>query len=788
MKNFLHPVILLLFIFTLFYSIESSAQCSAGEEEVTVKIHTDKWGSEITWNLKAGSETLLSGGPYADGSEIDDIQSVCVTEVTVLTFDIKDSYGDGICSGSGDGYYQIIAYDFIFKENCNYGRGETYTFTLESPSDLDGELSGINFSDYISQEYTLKGVLYNNGLTDITSIDLSWQINNGTINKQTITGFSVSSNQSLEIEHPTQIQFADSLISEEITIWISNPNALTDENTSNDTIIKAVEVLDEWVNRRVLIEHFTNASCGPCASQNPTLRALMEDGDNPDKIAHIAYHTSWPGTDPMYTFNDNNGEGDTRVSFYGVSGVPDAVVGGNNYQGGPAGISQNIIDEEYSTPGFFKVLLEQEIIADTIFIDVKLIALKDLTSNSLKAHIALTEYLEYESAPGSNGEKMFEDVMRTMLTGQEGYDLEPISAYDTAKIALKKQFDGFEIDEPRILIFVQDESDNDILMAYKLDENFAPPGVKTNVINGMTDFIIDEMLSFTFNDSLRNVDDSEITDLSSIISFKEDNSSGVDVSADISISDDKTKITIAPDNWLEEDKTYFLSIQPLENDYNISFNEKLYFFTTAIIANPTATFSIDDNETAIDVDTEPQIVFSDSVRLLNDTELIDPTSLIVFKETNETGTDVDFSATIDSDKDLITITPAEKLKLNQKYYLAIKAEVENRYNKALEEKSISFTTDITDGIEDLIAKYELKAYPIPCSKNLNINLNLQDNSNTIIGIYNISGQLVKEWNKGNMNSGNQVINLNLENIEAGLYIVSLRIGEDFVTKKIQVIK
>ena len=240
MKKFLHPLIFLLFILFLFSSTQTFAQCSAGEAEVTVKVHTDKWGSEVTWTLKAGSETLLSGGPYLDGSEREDIQSVCVTEGTELIFQINDSYGDGICSGSGNGYYQIIAYDFIFRENCDYGKGETYTFILESPADLDAELLQINFTDYISQEFILRGEIYNNGLTDLTSIDLSWQINSGTINTQTITGFTVLSNQSVVIEHPTQIQFADSLVSEEITIWISNPNTLADENTSNDTIRKAV--------------------------------------------------------------------------------------------------------------------------------------------------------------------------------------------------------------------------------------------------------------------------------------------------------------------------------------------------------------------------------------------------------------------------------------------------------------------------------------------------------------------------------------------------------------------
>jgi len=71
-----------------------------------------------------------------------------------------------------------------------------------------------------------------------------------------------------------------------------------------------------------LIEHFTQASCSPCAQQNPFLQAVLDV--NRGAVNHIAYHTSWPGVDPMNAYNPT--EVADRVSYYGVNGVPDCSV------------------------------------------------------------------------------------------------------------------------------------------------------------------------------------------------------------------------------------------------------------------------------------------------------------------------------------------------------------------------------------------------------------------------------------------------------------------------------
>ncbi|HAG05757.1 MAG TPA: hypothetical protein DCG68_02730, partial [Cryomorphaceae bacterium] len=53
--------------------------------------------------------------------------------------------------------------------------------------------------------------------------------------------------------------------------------------------------------RLVLFEEFTQASCSPCASQNPAFNTLLSG--NTTKAISIKYQTSWPGVDPMNAAN-----------------------------------------------------------------------------------------------------------------------------------------------------------------------------------------------------------------------------------------------------------------------------------------------------------------------------------------------------------------------------------------------------------------------------------------------------------------------------------------------------
>ena len=101
--------------------------------------------------------------------------------------------------------------------------------------------------------------------------------------------------------------------------------------------------------RLVLFEEFTQASCGPCASQNPAFNTLLSG--NTTKAISIKYQTSWPGVDPMNAANPTDVA--TRVSYYGVNGVPWTAMDGDTatgsaYAGAPANVTQTAIDTRYA--------------------------------------------------------------------------------------------------------------------------------------------------------------------------------------------------------------------------------------------------------------------------------------------------------------------------------------------------------------------------------------------------------------------------------------------------------
>ena len=236
--------------------------------------------------------------------------------------------------------------------------------------------------------------------------------------------------------------------------------------------------------RHVLIEHFTNASCSPCASQNPILDALLNTGNNYSKVAHVAYHTSWPGTDPMYTFNNTDGLGNARVSYYKVGGVPNSVIGGNQFQGGPSSINQELIDAEYARPGLFNITASVTIDEnDSIFIDIDYTSLADFNFGNLKVHTLLIEDLQYSSAPGSNGEIVFPDVMRYMYPDQNGEQAELPKVDDVIRVAIKGKLNPELKDKLQIISFIQDDNDKEVYMAYKFSEDFTQPLVTIKPAN-----------------------------------------------------------------------------------------------------------------------------------------------------------------------------------------------------------------------------------------------------------------------------------------------------------------
>jgi len=167
--------------------------------------------------------------------------------------------------------------------------------------------------------------------------------------------------------------------------------------------------------RMVLTESFSQASCGPCASQNPALEALM--AANPTKVVAVKYQVSWPGVDPM------NAQNPTDVSarqgtYYAISGVPDRVMDGTNMD-----VTQAAIDARYAVPSPVNMTVSHVVNSTTNTVNIVVTVTAPAVwnpSNTVMQLAMIERNITFTSAPGSNGETEFHNVMRKMLPSPTG--------------------------------------------------------------------------------------------------------------------------------------------------------------------------------------------------------------------------------------------------------------------------------------------------------------------------------------------------------------------------------
>ena len=110
--------------------------------------------------------------------------------------------------------------------------------------------------------------------------------------------------------------------------------------------------------RLIVVEEFTNASCGPCALSNPAFNTLMTT--NATKVVCIRNHSSFPGYDPFYT--QNSVQNQARTIYYQVTAVPTARMDGGGVFLGD--ITQASIDAESLIAPSFTIKLVYSISSD----------------------------------------------------------------------------------------------------------------------------------------------------------------------------------------------------------------------------------------------------------------------------------------------------------------------------------------------------------------------------------------------------------------------------------------
>ena len=176
-------------------------------------------------------------------------------------------------------------------------------------------------------------------------------------------------------------------------------------------------------SKKVLFEEFTNASCSPCASNNPFLKSFIESKG--DTIVAIMYHTNFPGFDPMHNANPIQVE-ERRTGYYtDVNAVPWLKGDGDLFPDiWPFTLANfnNAFDTRKSViPQLTMSLTDQRIPGDSIKATIRINIPATLPSGNYKLRVMAVEgVIEYSTPPGTNGERIFEHVFRKGIPDMNG--------------------------------------------------------------------------------------------------------------------------------------------------------------------------------------------------------------------------------------------------------------------------------------------------------------------------------------------------------------------------------
>ncbi|MBE0655519.1 MAG: endonuclease, partial [Bacteroidales bacterium] len=228
------------------------------------------------------------------------------------------------------------------------------------------------------------------------------------------------------------------------------------------------------------------------------------------------------------------------------------------------------------------------------------------------------------------------------------------------------------------------------------EQDITSPTFTSSPLSGVTGISINSKIVLTYNEAIRNIDNSEITEanLANLFVLKENDVNGVAIDFTGNIDHTKKIITITPNTDLKSSQLYFASMNAVEDaSNNATTASNLTYTTTADITAPTFASSPTNGSQNVAIDKIVTLTYSEPIRNIDDSEItnVNVADLLTLKETNSSGASIGFTASIDETKKIISITPNTEFSYGQLVYVGM-ARVEDNYDNASVNAEFNFTT------------------------------------------------------------------------------------------------
>lgn len=239
----------------------------------------DCFGSEVSWSIiDDNGNTMFSGGGYSDVAGGENITESFCLPVGCYTFEINDTYGDGMygsqwqsCSIDGDYSITDESGNILVQmtaPNADFGFGTTHLFCVVAPNNMNDagistiiSPSGINCSNSVNPIVEIR----NFGNNPLTSATINYQTTGG-VQTFSWTG-NLTTGQAESVILPA-IAVTVGLVT--FTAYTSDPNGQTDDDSSNDESSVNLNVYTAIANLPFVEDFETNVfASGEWSTVNP---------------------------------------------------------------------------------------------------------------------------------------------------------------------------------------------------------------------------------------------------------------------------------------------------------------------------------------------------------------------------------------------------------------------------------------------------------------------------------------------------------------------------------------
>jgi len=284
---------------------------------------------------------------------------------------------------------------------------------------------------------TVTGNLHNAGVTTITGFRLNYSVNGGAAVQNYVSGVSVplGGDYTYTATAPWVPATSGTYT---IKVWADSLNGGNmDANHANDTSTTSVLVIDTLQPKKVLIEEFNQASCDPCAEATENVDSVHTN--NLSRTSMVRYHVNFPGRDCMDSVTLNPFV-QARLTYYNVSGVPDAQVDGYYVYPGAGYLTTDIIGQAAAVGSPVSITVTPSYNASThTFTVSSTIKSYGALPSGLKAYAALTiDTIKYHANQSTESipQYSFPEVAENMFPNSGGTTLSAFTSGSTQTLNL----------------------------------------------------------------------------------------------------------------------------------------------------------------------------------------------------------------------------------------------------------------------------------------------------------------------------------------------------------------